>query len=142
MFSEKNKQYFFSFSTTMYLVNSSLKLLQTSNSIYNVFIYAGMHKSFWISAKSIVFQKDLKEITHMAKGHHDTSHVTLIAHSTHDEANHVRHLTSPGKNTVVLSKTCRYSTASHMCATLEKRRRRCEDENFLCTPSRLSIKPV
>lgn len=38
----------------MNTLNSSLKLLQTSNSIYNVFIYAGMHEHFWRDVKSLV----------------------------------------------------------------------------------------
>ena len=40
------------------MTNSFLKLLQTTNSIYNVFIYAGKHEGFWSEVLRLVCRRD------------------------------------------------------------------------------------
>ena len=37
------------------MINNALKLLQVSNSIYNVFIYGKMHHRFWNNVKTFLF---------------------------------------------------------------------------------------
>ena len=53
-FSNENNLYF---RHGLRMTNTALKLLQVSNSIYNLFIYGKMHDRFWTNAKAKLFSR-------------------------------------------------------------------------------------
>lgn len=71
-----NKLLFFPFSATLLIANDIAKILQVSNSIYNVFIYGKMHDQFWTVLKLVLTCQNKPSFIYSVKTTRNNSNTT------------------------------------------------------------------